>query len=117
VLQQNFLPNFLEAAPSGGSFQKIGCAIVFAQALSSQSDTVRWEDKTMQVTLNGEQVEFIRTQIQRGIFANPEQAIAAALRLLEVQSSADECLADECLADECLADECLVDQQWVAGKI
>jgi hypothetical protein len=34
VLQQNSLPNFLEAAPSGGSFQKIGCAIVFAQALS-----------------------------------------------------------------------------------
>jgi hypothetical protein len=34
VLQQNSLPNFLEAAPGGGSFQKIGCAIVFAQALS-----------------------------------------------------------------------------------
>jgi tRNA(fMet)-specific endonuclease VapC len=33
VLQQNSLPNFLKAAPSGGSFQKIGCAIVFAQAL------------------------------------------------------------------------------------
>jgi hypothetical protein len=33
VLQQNSLPNFLEAAPSGGSFQKIGCAIVFAKAL------------------------------------------------------------------------------------
>jgi N-acetylglucosamine-6-phosphate deacetylase len=33
VLQQNYLPDFLEAAPGGGSFQKIGCAIVFAQAL------------------------------------------------------------------------------------
>jgi hypothetical protein len=38
VLQQNSLPNFLEAAPGGGSFQKIGCAIVFAQALTNAKD-------------------------------------------------------------------------------
>jgi hypothetical protein len=35
VLQQNYLPDFLEAAPGWGSFQKIGCAIVFAQALKT----------------------------------------------------------------------------------
>jgi hypothetical protein len=33
AIQQNSLPNFLEAFPGGESFQKIGCAIIFAQAL------------------------------------------------------------------------------------
>ncbi|MFB2917883.1 ribbon-helix-helix domain-containing protein [Aerosakkonema funiforme] len=40
----------------------------------------------MNITLKPEQEQFIQSQIERGIFANPEQAIEAALRLLEEQS-------------------------------
>ena len=40
----------------------------------------------MNITLKLEQEQFIQSQIERGIFANPEQAIEAALRLLEEQS-------------------------------
>ncbi|MEX0272586.1 type II toxin-antitoxin system ParD family antitoxin [Leptolyngbyaceae cyanobacterium UHCC 1019] len=44
----------------------------------------------MQIMLSIEQEQFIQTQIQRGIFASPDQAIAAALRLLEAQSQGHE---------------------------
>jgi len=40
----------------------------------------------MQITLKAEQEQFIQTQIQRGLFANPDQVIAIALQLLEAQS-------------------------------
>lgn len=40
----------------------------------------------MQIILSAEQEQFIQAQIQRGMFANPNQAIAAALKLLEAQS-------------------------------
>jgi antitoxin ParD1/3/4 len=40
----------------------------------------------MNITLKPEQEQFIQSQIKRGIFANAEEAIAAALRLLEEQS-------------------------------
>ncbi|MFB2979704.1 type II toxin-antitoxin system ParD family antitoxin [Microseira sp. BLCC-F43] len=40
----------------------------------------------MNITLKPEQEQFIQSQIDRGIFANPEQAIEAALRLLEDMS-------------------------------
>ncbi|MFB2882291.1 type II toxin-antitoxin system ParD family antitoxin [Floridanema aerugineum] len=40
----------------------------------------------MNITLKPEQEQFIQSQIERGIFANAEEAIAAALRLLEKQS-------------------------------
>lgn len=40
----------------------------------------------MQITLRIEQERFIETQIQRGIFASPDQAIETALKLLEAQS-------------------------------
>lgn len=40
----------------------------------------------MNITLKPEQEQFIQSQIERGIFVNPEQAIEAALRLLEGQS-------------------------------
>ena len=44
------------------------------------------EQDAMNITLKPEQEQFIQSQIERGIFANPEQAIEAALRLLEEQS-------------------------------
>lgn len=44
----------------------------------------------MNITLKPEQEQFIQSQIERGIFANPEQAIEAALRLLEEQSKSYE---------------------------
>ena len=44
----------------------------------------------MQITLRDEQ-----TQIQRGIYANPEQAIEMALKLLEAQSLEHEQWANE----------------------
>jgi antitoxin ParD1/3/4 len=44
------------------------------------------EQEAMNITLKPEQEQFIQSQIERGIFANPEQAIEAALRLLEEQS-------------------------------
>lgn len=40
----------------------------------------------MNITLKPEQEQFIQSQIERGIFANAEEAIAAALSLLEEQS-------------------------------
>ncbi|XWK90455.1 MAG: type II toxin-antitoxin system ParD family antitoxin [Phormidium sp.] len=40
----------------------------------------------MNITLKPEQEQFIQSQIERGIFANAEEAIATALRLLEEQS-------------------------------
>lgn len=40
----------------------------------------------MNITLKPEQEQFIQSQIERGIFANAEEAIAAALNLLEEQS-------------------------------
>lgn len=40
----------------------------------------------MQITLKAEQEQFIQAQIQRGIFASPDQAIEVALKLLEAQS-------------------------------
>jgi len=40
----------------------------------------------MNITLKPEQEQFIQSQIERGIFANAEQAIEVALRLLEEQS-------------------------------
>lgn len=40
----------------------------------------------MNITLSPEQEQFIQSQIERGIFATPEQAIAAALNLLERQN-------------------------------
>ena len=44
----------------------------------------------MQIMLSVEQEQFIQAQIQRGIFASPDQAIAAALNLLEAQSQGHE---------------------------
>ena len=41
----------------------------------------------MNITLKPEQEQFIQSQIERGIFANAEEAIAAALNLLEEQST------------------------------
>lgn len=40
----------------------------------------------MQITLREEQERFIQSQIQRGIYENPDQAVAIALKLLEAQS-------------------------------
>ncbi|MFB2894735.1 type II toxin-antitoxin system ParD family antitoxin [Aerosakkonemataceae cyanobacterium BLCC-F50] len=39
----------------------------------------------MNITLKPEQEQFIQSQIERGIFANAEEAIAVALNLLEEQ--------------------------------
>jgi len=44
----------------------------------------------MNITLKPEQEQFIQSQIERGIFANAEEAIAAALNLLEEQSTSYE---------------------------
>ncbi len=49
----------------------------------------------MQITLRAEQEQFIQTQIQRGIYANPDQAIEMALKLLEAQSLEHEQWANE----------------------
>lgn len=40
----------------------------------------------MKINLKPEQEQFIHSQIERGVFANPEQAIEAALQLLEEHS-------------------------------
>ncbi|MBD2314622.1 type II toxin-antitoxin system ParD family antitoxin [Desertifilum sp. FACHB-1129] len=53
----------------------------------------------MKVTLKPEQEQFIQSQIERGIFANPEQAIEAALRLLEEQSISYEQWLEETRAE------------------
>jgi antitoxin ParD1/3/4 len=54
-------------------------------SLDANSSIIK-ETRSMNITLKPEQEQLIQSQIERGIFANPEQAIEAALRLLEEQS-------------------------------